>query len=194
MAWGKKGAQSPDAAAPDGGTAGPAAVAGVKGKAKRRSAGKKRSERTDAKSIKLRENMAEALEYRKQGYSYREISELMKRPISTLQRWVSEAVKEITEEKAETIRNMMLKRLDDMMTKAWARIDASEELDVVAVDTVLRLDDRRARMLGLYNDQMNEALQAVGRGIGHGMVEQMRHDPPVLRIEAGTPIPALPKL
>lgn len=190
MARGKKGTQSPDAAVPDGGSAGPA----VEVKSHRRKKAKAKAVKTDARSIRLRENMAEAMDYRKQGYSYREISVQMKRPISTLQRWVSEAVRDITEERAETMRNMMLQRLDDMMVKAWARFEEEEILDAGAMDAVLKLDDRRARILGLYNDQVAEGLRLVGNAVGQGMMDHMRNDAPVIRIEAGTPLPAIPKL
>ena len=181
----KRDAQSPAAAASNGGSADPAAP--VKKRKKRQSA------KQDAAAIKRAENMAAALDFRRQGYTYQQIADELKVVVSTAHKWVHDAIAAIPAEAAEDVRSMMIDRIDNLMTKCAEQLDQTEGVDQGLFDMILKLDERKARLLGVYNIGGSEA-DAVFRAMGDQMVKAMQADRPVLRIEAGTPVPANPVL
>jgi hypothetical protein len=135
--------------------------------------------------------MKAACEYRKQGYTFAEIAEAMGISTATAYRWVSEAIKEIPQEAAAEARSLILGRLDYFTSRAFEIL--VDVYDPGLVELVLKLDDRRARLLGLY--QSNGVSSAVDRELSiERMKKLMELHRPILRIEAGTPIPANPIL
>ncbi len=193
MARKKGDARLPDAAASDGGTVDPAASAPA---TKKKGRGKDAKPRKKAQSvkqaqaeIKRREQMAEALDYRRQGYTYAEIAEVMNISTTTAHTYVTTAIREIPEEVAADVRAMMVQRLDKMMVAAYEAF-SEEPGNMSLVDVVLRLDDRKARLLGIYKDFDSDA-SPIGQ-LANTLAAAMAADRPVLRPDG--PVPKNPVL
>lgn len=99
--------------------------------------------------VALQEKRAEALEYRKQGYSYPQIAAAMSIGVTTAFEYVDYAIKAITQEAAHEVLKMELERLNDFQAATFA---SAAEGDIPSIDVNLRISDRRARLLGLYPD------------------------------------------
>lgn len=191
MARKKRDAQSPAAAASNGGKADPAAS-----KKKRK---RNRSAKEDAIAAKRAEAMKAALDYRRQGYGYQAIADELKISVSTAHKYVTEAIAAIPAEAANDARSMMIDRLDEMLTKCSDELDQVEGQARFGVyDMMLKIEDRRARLLGLYQDRGVGFSATFGVGGGDEDVmapKRLSADKPViLRIEAGAHIPANPIL
>lgn len=106
----------------------------------------RRMSKTTPRAIALTEKRAEALEYRKQGYSYSQIGESMGFSAQYAHELVDGALKAMIREPAESIIAMELARLDDMMTAVYGPATKGE---LMAVDRVVKLGERRAKILGL---------------------------------------------
>lgn len=105
------------------------------------------------------ERRAQALSLRKAGAHYRLIAERCGVSVETAYADVQAelgALRRATEEDAEAIREIELKRLDDYTV---ALTPAARRGDVRAIDTLLRVQDRRSRYLGL--DAPTKSLVAV---------------------------------
>lgn len=95
-----------------------------------------------------------ALELRQAGVTYRDIATMLSAKgfecsFTTAYNDVKAALDELlkqTLESAEHIRTMELKRLDAAMKALWPKIAKGNE---AAIDRMLRIQDRRARYLGL---------------------------------------------
>lgn len=108
-----------------------------------------KNSRTSAFQIKRQKQIQEALDYRLQGHSYPKIAEAMGlRPtqLSTVYDWVVEGMARIIREPAEKLREMELERIDLLLAAHFA--DAAGG-DMEKTSTVLRVMDRRAKLLGL---------------------------------------------
>lgn len=91
----------------------------------------------------------EALELRKAGASYDQIGQKLDVSRDTARAIVMKAMQSIKsecEESAEEIRDLELARIDSMLLGLWEK---ARRGDVAAVDRVLRLQDRRAKLMGL---------------------------------------------
>ncbi len=98
-------------------------------------------------AIQVQGRQLQALELRKAGVSYEAIaSRLGYRDRSGAYRAVTAALKLTLREPAEELRTLELERLDAMLLALWRRVQAGDEK---AVDRVLRIMERRARLLGL---------------------------------------------
>lgn len=107
----------------------------------------------EAKTSKRRivglERQLRALELRKAGYSYRAIAEELGISVSAAYRATTRALKRLnekTQEEAEVVRRLELERLDDLLLAMWPK---AQNGDQGAVDRILRIMERRARLLGL---------------------------------------------
>lgn len=89
---------------------------------------------------------AEALEYRLKGAGYAQIGQWMKCSTAYAARLVEAAITEIPKEPAEKVIAMELNRLDVMLFALDAAVSNGEQ---TAIQTALRIMDRRARYLGL---------------------------------------------
>lgn len=109
--------------------------------------GRRKDNKTSPRAIATAEKQAEALEYRKRGYSYSQIGAALDPPL-TAQRahqLVDGALKAIIAEPGESVVALELARLDDLLT---AVMEAAIKGDLFAIDRVLKIGERRARMLG----------------------------------------------
>ncbi len=90
---------------------------------------------------------AQALEFRAEGLGYAEIGARLGVATSTAHAYVVEALAEVRErlaDSADEVRLLELRRLDDMFAAHWP-----SRANVRNAETLLRIMERRARMLGL---------------------------------------------
>ena len=103
---------------------------------------------TTRKAISVDTKVA-ALELRKQGVTYAKIAEMLGLggPSSAYAAVVT-GMKEVLQEPAEELRTLEVTRLDALIEKLWPQLD-HPLLGLQAVDRVLKVMERRARLLGL---------------------------------------------
>lgn len=122
------------------------------------------------------------LEYRKAGLSYRKIAEQMGCSVSTVYEAVKRAmavVSETTAQQAKVIRDTELERLDELQVALWSKArgrpargtpgdpnyQPAVEPDMKAVDRLLRIMERRAKLLGIDAPERFEHTGANGGAI-----------------------------
>jgi transcriptional regulator len=106
---------------------------------------------TKARNIAYRDKQVTALEMRRQGYLLREIADALGiESHSTVSKLIKKALKEIVREPAEHVLQMELDRLDAMFVQAYARAsDREKPFNKDAVETCLKVMERRAKLLGI---------------------------------------------
>ena len=105
----------------------------------------RRRRRGDAATASWRQ--ARAVELALQGRSYDAIArELGLANRGTAWRTVQRALRQRVLAGVDELRDVELARLDALQTAAWARAEGG---DLAAIEAVLRIMDRRARLLGL---------------------------------------------
>jgi hypothetical protein len=88
-----------------------------------------------------------ALELRKAGATYQEIADALGfGNRANACRAVTQALTETIAEAAEPLRKLEVERLDKMLRSIWLKVTQG---DVVAINTGLRIMERRAKLLGL---------------------------------------------
>lgn len=106
-------------------------------------------------------NKDAALALRRAGNSYRLIAEKLECSRSYAHKMVSEALEDAKAQvaaHADDLRSEEISRLDGMLSKLYPK---AEEGDVQAIDRVLKIGERRARLLGL-DAPIRTALQGGG--------------------------------
>ena len=91
----------------------------------------------------------QAVELRTQGWTFQRIGDELGRPVSSVYQAVVKYLEEtraISREGAEEIRRLELDRLDRILATIGPQAEGG---DLAAVDRVLRLQERRAHLLGL---------------------------------------------
>lgn len=116
------------------------------------------------------EKKRRALELRKAGCGYDEIAAALGYAnAGGAYKIVQQALKDTYREPAEEIRTLELERVDRLLRAVWPR---ALKGDVEAVDRVLKIMTRRARLLGLDRGVMPVVAEgnevASGNGDGHG--------------------------
>ncbi|TQF04770.1 hypothetical protein E6W39_24255 [Kitasatospora acidiphila] len=112
--------------------------------------GRKPANRRDAHQVPVIERRRAAVELRIQGKSWQEIADLLGydskgTACNDVRRALQKAVQALAVP-MEEYRQLELDRLDKMQDALWPKV---LEGDTKAVDTTLRLMDRRAKLLGL---------------------------------------------
>ena len=100
-------------------------------------------------SAKSTDRRYEAIQLRREGKSYRDISAALGCSVSTAFSDVQKELQEVrkkTREDAETVRDIELERLDLMLKALFPKAQAG---DTKAACTILKIMDRRAKYLGL---------------------------------------------
>lgn len=124
------------------------------------SQGKGRAKTGTAK-ITQAERQARALELRKAGATYDHIArQLGYANRGNAYRDVTDAIRAITAEPAKDVLRLELERLDAMLMGLWA---AARTGNQGAVDRVVRLMDRRAKYLGLDQQDTTTDTSAVAK-------------------------------
>ena len=106
--------------------------------------------KSSVRRIRTTEKTLKALELRKQGMNYTQISKKLGCARSTACRYVLSELENLADkcrEEAEHVRALELQRLDDLYTKAWDLVDAGGS--ETAIDRCLRIMERRSKLLGL---------------------------------------------
>lgn len=106
-----------------------------------------RRQRTTPSQIEAEQRQIRAVELRKAGVGYRQIAEeLGYASPSGAYEAVQAALAKARTEPAEELRGLMTARLDEMLTGVW---EAAISGDADSVAAVLRIEERRAKLLGL---------------------------------------------
>jgi hypothetical protein len=105
-------------------------------------------QKTSPKAIKAAEMAVRALELRKAGATYETIAQMLgyaskSTAFTAVNRIMTQSKREASKEAFE----MELRRLDDLMMTLWPIARAGENMG--AIDRVLRIMERRAKLLGL---------------------------------------------
>jgi hypothetical protein len=87
------------------------------------------------------------LSLREEGCNYQQIAQHMKRPMTTVYRWVSDALNAIVHEPAREVLRLELQRLDAYLAAYHGK---AIEGDLPATEMALKIIEKRARLLGLY--------------------------------------------
>jgi len=99
----------------------------------------------------IAQKTADSLRLRIRGYSYRRIAEELGIGKTLAHKYVVQALVEIREQNSESaheLRTLELERLDVMQAKLSPLGDA-DALDARTADTILRIMERRAKLIGL---------------------------------------------
>jgi len=99
-----------------------------------------------ARSVNIAERRAQALQLRRAGADYRAIAAAMGVTVHVAWNDVQRGLKAIIQEPAEDVRQLELERVDRLFMVAYQKALAG---DLKAIDTCLRIMDRRAKLLGL---------------------------------------------
>jgi len=111
------------------------------------------SARRDTRAAETQERRRRALTLRRDGLSYDAIARKMGVSVSVAHAYVHDAIRDIPAPEAEATRTIELERLDRLQAGLWARATKG---DPKAVGAVLRVMDRRAKLLGLDAPQKTE--------------------------------------
>ena len=105
--------------------------------------------KSSVRRIRTTEKTLRALELRKRGLNYTQIGKKLGCNRSTACRYVLSELENLADkcrEEAVHVRDLELQRLDALYLKAW---EAVEEGDLPSIDRCLRVQERRAKLLGL---------------------------------------------
>lgn len=109
--------------------------------------------KTSVRRLEALERQLQALELRKAGLSYPVIADkLGYASASGAYQAVESAIQKVLEEPAEKVRKMALSRLDSFMLSIWPKL---REGDLTAIDRALKIEERRAKLLGLDKIQVH---------------------------------------
>jgi hypothetical protein len=102
---------------------------------------------SQTKRVRAHDRHLAALELRKAGATYQMIADqLGYAHAKGAHKAVESALKATLREPAEAVRELELVRLDAMLLALWRRVQQGDER---AINTALRIDERRAKLLGL---------------------------------------------
>ena len=102
-----------------------------------------------AKTLKVAERRAQAFDLRMEGYSFRDIGRKLGISHTAAHKHVQKGLEDLartSEDKAKMLILMEASRLDRLQQGCW---DAATKGDLYAIDRVLKLMERRAKLFGL---------------------------------------------
>jgi len=104
-------------------------------------------QKTSPHTIEVKDRLSEALKLRRAGKSYEQIAEALGYAGSgAAYNAVNAALREGVQEPAREVRRLEVERLDALLEALWPQAMAG---DGFAVDRVLKIQERRAKYLGL---------------------------------------------
>lgn len=113
------------------------------------------------RSVIAAERRIEALRLRQTGMYYSDIADKLEVCLATAYNDVMDRMKELNSialEEAQVVRDLEVARLDKAMLSIKEKLD---EGDLAAINTLLRIQERRARFLGLDMPNKSEIMVAV---------------------------------
>lgn len=141
-----------------------------------------REGKTSVRMVKAAEKQRQALELRKTGMTYSRIcEETGYGSESAAYKAVMTALKKMLQEPAEECRKMEIARLDALLKGLWW---AAEKGDYQSVIAALKVEERRAKLLGLDAPERVEETQSLevrfievknGNGNGNGRRKKKKH-------------------
>ncbi len=131
--------------------------------------------RTGQKAIETEQRLARVLALRTQGWGLREIGQQEGVTAQRIHQLVVVALTRLVSEASEQMRQLELARLDDLQTGVW---EMALNGDVAAIDRVLAIMVRRARLLGLDAPPVTVGVGVFGDGYDQ---------PPPIRVEIVSP-------
>jgi hypothetical protein len=138
--------------------------------------------RSLTEQVRAHERHLRALELRKAGATYETIAgQLGYANASGARKAVASALKATLREPAEELRTLELARLDAMALALWRRVQDGDEK---AVDRVLRIMERRARLLGLDAAARTELSGAGGEPLALAIVARQARERLEAKLEA----------
>lgn len=154
-----------------------------------RSDGKSKTERQIMRATKINE----ALNYRRMGYTFAQIGETMGFSTTSARDHVKKGLAGLYYENAVEVRAQMLDRLDYMLQILMKAVVVDEAGDSATINAILAIEERRAKLTGVYQiqDSVDDPESRAGRMLG-AAIAQIKADAPVLRPDG--PIPLIPIL
>lgn len=133
--------------------------------------------KTSQRRIQAHDRQIEALKLRTEGKSFPEIAQALgfSGPSGAFQA-VETALRATLREPAAELRTLEVERLDELLKGLWATATAG---DTTAVDRVLKIMERRAKLLGLDAPSKIDITERV-----RVLAEEMGMDPDAAVIEA----------
>jgi len=143
---------------------------------------------TGAARIKRQERIAAIIAMRLQGFSLQAIGQAQTPPVSMqrIHTIIFAELDRLVVEPTEKLRKLELMRLDELMTAYYERALGG---DFAALDRVLAIQARRARLMGLDLGQSGSLRYRDGRIVEEDEVERVIHveivgDPELRRLQA----------
>ena len=121
---------------------------------------------TSSRSLTALQREEQAVDLRKTGLSYRQIAEVMNISHVAVGDAIKRAIKKTREaamDDAADIVELELQRLDELLTICWP---LARKGDLFAIDRVLKISERRSKLLGLDAATKTEITGAGGGPIG----------------------------
>jgi DNA-binding CsgD family transcriptional regulator len=103
-------------------------------------------QKNSPRMIAVHEKERQALELRKAGATFDEIADALGMSKNGVWKAVTRALKSMTAEPAEELRSLEVARLDTMQRGLW---NDARKGKVAAVDRVIKISERRSKLLGL---------------------------------------------
>ena len=113
----------------------------------------------DRQKIRKSEFVNEVIKYRKLGMSYPAIAERLNCGVNSVRNAIKTYTETIPRETVDEVRHMELERLDAMLIK---NLGNAMQGSTQAVNAVIKIMDHRAKLLGLYNPEVDNGMQAAG--------------------------------
>ena len=106
---------------------------------------------TSKRKLTAREREARSVELRKEGHTYQEIADELryKSPSGARDAILRAMEKMLPVEEAEEVRKMEAMRLDAITQRLWGKFKEKGKVNLGIVDRLLRIMERRARLLGI---------------------------------------------
>ncbi len=99
---------------------------------------------------KRAERMAKALKLREAGSTYEQIGNILNISLTQAHRDVTDALHLTIQEPADQLRETEARRLDTLMRSLWRKAtDTDSPQQLGAIDRIIRIQERRAKLLGL---------------------------------------------
>jgi hypothetical protein len=160
-------------------------------KPKRRRGGKPKKQDAAKAEVERQERIAEALDYRRQGFTYRQIAGSMGVSTTTAYEYVQTGLEAITMEPALAVRKLILDRLDDVLQRLMPLLE--DGADPSVVDQILKINDKIAHFHGLTGGLFGVGDVDGDDGDGETVIiQRIKASVPILRPD--TPVPANPIL
>jgi hypothetical protein len=152
----------------------------------KRRGGKPKKQDAAKAEVERQERIAEALDYRRQGFTYRQIADSMGVSTTTAYAWVQEGLEAITLEPALAVKRLALDRYDDILQRLMPMLEDGADRDVV--DQIVKIQDKILALHGLTgNVSLSLGADADDEGDEAIVIARIKATVPVLRPDGPAP-------